>query len=380
MYEPTGHPNFAFLWPAIAAASASEMAAAFAKQFTNLAVGAFESRAPPPRWTTPNDVALELKTVQLRDFTIDAKGMPALLCAPFALHGAVAADLAPGHSLVQSLQHAGLSRIFITDWRSATTEMRHLGIDDYLADLNVLVDDIGPPVDLIGLCQGGCMALIYAARFPEKIRKLALVAAPIDTAAAPSALSGLADTTPLAIFRELVTFGDGLVPGQKVLKLWAPQSVESDDIRKLLQVDEAANPLAFAPLETAFRDWYSWTLDLPGAFFLETVERLYKRNELAAGDFIALGRKIDLSALKKPLFLLAAEGDELVAPLQLLAAAHLVGTEACDLRQMTVPCRHLGVFMGKRILKEAWPEIVDWLNGPLPSTSYAQAATFQPQH
>jgi poly(3-hydroxyalkanoate) synthetase len=378
MYEPTGHPNFAFLWPAIAAASASEMAAAFAKQFTNLAVGAFDLIAPPPKWTTPNNIVAELKTVRLRDFTTNKTGVATLLCAPFALHGAMVADLAPGCSLVAALQRAGLSRIFVSDWRSATAEMRNLGIDDYLAEMNVLVDDIGPPIDLIGLCQGGWMSLIYAARFPEKIRRLALVAAPIDTAAAPSALSGLANATPLAMFHELVRFGDGLVPGQRVLKLWAPQSVESEDIRKLLQVDEATAASEFAQLEAAFRDWYAWTLDLPGAFFLETVEKLYKKNELATGTFVALGRKIDLSALKTPLFLLAAHDDELVAPQQLLAAAHLVGTEACDRREMTVPGRHLGMFMGRRILEDVWPEIVNWLNAPLPSAVPAQK--IQRQH
>ena len=30
--------------------------------------------------------------------------------------------------------------------------------------------EIGPPVDLVGLCQGGWMALVYAARFPGKVR------------------------------------------------------------------------------------------------------------------------------------------------------------------------------------------------------------------
>ena len=159
-----------------------------------------------------------------------------------------------------------------------------------------------------------------------------------------------------------------------MLKLWAPQSIEAGDIQKLLQVDEATDPSAFTQLEAAFRDWYAWTLDLPGVFFLETVEKLYKRNELAGGNFTALGRNIDLAALKKPLFLLAAHDDELVAPLQLLAAAHLVGTEPCDRPEMTVPGRHLGMFMGKRILENVWPEIVNWLNETLPIAIPMQTA------
>jgi poly(3-hydroxybutyrate) depolymerase len=371
MYEPAGqhNPNLAFLWPAFAAASASEMAAAVARHFTNLAVGLDGPSAKEPEWATPNVVALELDAVKLRDFTVPTKdlsrsGFPALLCAPFALHGAVISDLADGHSLVAALRAAGLTRLFVTDWRSATPEMRHRGIDDYLADLNVLVDEIGSPIDLVGLCQGGFMALIYAARFPEKVRKLVLAAAPVDIKAGTSALSGVAEASPLAMFHEIVRLGDGLVPGRRVLKLWAPDSVEAEDIRQLLQTEEPAGSAAASRLETVFRDWYAWSLDLPGKFFLEAVEKLYKRNELAAGNFVALGRKIDLAALRVPLYLLAARDDELVAPAQLFAAEHLVGTAPHHLCKATAPCRHLGLFMGKRILQDVWPGVVRWLAEP----------------
>jgi len=34
--------------------------------------------------------------------------------------------------------------------------------DDYLAGLNVLVDHLGGLVDLVGLCQGGWLSLVYA--------------------------------------------------------------------------------------------------------------------------------------------------------------------------------------------------------------------------
>ena len=46
MYEPAGRqfPYLAFLWPAFAAASASEMAALAAKQFADFAVGPPDSR------------------------------------------------------------------------------------------------------------------------------------------------------------------------------------------------------------------------------------------------------------------------------------------------------------------------------------------------
>jgi len=380
MYEPASRhaPNAAFLLPALFAASASEMAEHFAKQFTSLAIGSETEKPPPPEWTTPHRVALQLETVQLRDFATSSKDPPCLLCTPFALHGSTLSDLATGHSLVAALREAGVTNLFVTDWHSASHDMRFRGIDDYLADLNVLVDEIGAPVDLIGLCQGGWMALVYAARFPGKVRKLVLAAAPVDTKAAPSVLSTLADGTAMEVFREVVRLGDGLVLGNKVLKLWGPGTVEAEEIRQLLESEEAPGSSAFTRLEAAFREWYAWTVDLPGPYFLETVEKLYKRNEIADGTFVALGKPIDLRNIETPLFLLAAGRDELVTPPQLFAVERLVGTPPDELRKLTADCRHLGLFMGKRVLCEVWPGIVEWLIKPGAIARHEPAGEIQP--
>ena len=367
MYEPDNHqsPNLAFLWPAFFAASASELAALAAKHFANLAVGPAGAAAEEPKWATAHNVPLELKTVRLRDFSAGAAGTPAMLCTPLALHGAAVADLAAGHSLVQALRRAGLGRLYAADWRTAVRDMRFLGIDDYLAALNVLVDYVGPPVDLIGLCQGGWMALVYAARFPAKVRKLVLAGAPVDLAAAPSRLSDLAGMTPMPAFEELVRIGDGIVPGRKVLKFWGVERVLADDIRQVLQTDQPANSPAFDGLEALFRGWYAWTIDLPGAYYLEVVGKLYKQNQLALGKFVALGERIELANVKAPALLLAADADELVAPAQLFAAERLLGIAAGNVRRVTVPGRHVGLFMGKDVLEKTWPTIVRWLSEPI---------------
>ena len=203
-----------------------------------------------------------------------------MLCAPFALHGAAVADLAPGHSLVVALRDAGLRRLFVTDWRSATVEMRFLGIDDYLADLNVLVDRLGGSVDLVGLCQGGWLSLLYAARFPAKVRKLVLAGAPIDIAAGRSALSALADASPLALFHELVKLGDGRVLGHKVQKFWGAETIDTNDIHQTV-ADAGTDRLA------RFRRAGS---DIPG---LVRVDRRSARNLLSRSDREAVQTKRD---------------------------------------------------------------------------------------
>ena len=63
-------------------------------------------RAPDQRplgWTTPNVVRLQLPSMRLREFSRGISTQPPLLiCAPYALHGAIITDFAPGHSLVQA--------------------------------------------------------------------------------------------------------------------------------------------------------------------------------------------------------------------------------------------------------------------------------------
>jgi poly(3-hydroxyalkanoate) synthetase len=358
----------AWLWPAVAAVSAGEAASAIARGLVGLALGPPEAGAlPEPLWATPNRIALELRSGRLRDFSRTQEGPAALVCAPFALHGASIADFAPGHSMVAALLEAGLHRVFVTDWRSAAPDMRFFSIDTYLADLNVLVDHMGGSVDLIGLCQGGWMALLYAARFPAKVRKLVVAGAPIDIAADDSFLSRIACETPLAVFRELVELGEGRVLGRHALQFWGPIAFDREAIHQVLQPQEPLDSPRFRDLETRFRDWYRWTVDLPGTYYLEVVERLFKDNQLAAGRFVALGERIDLGNVRNPMFLLAARDDALIAPAQLFAAERLVGTPTHDVRKTLAPCSHLGLFMGRPALAHIWPRIARWLALPRPS-------------
>jgi poly(3-hydroxyalkanoate) synthetase len=366
-------PYTALFWPMLAAVSAGEVASSMAAHFLGLDDG--EHAAQEPEGATPSGMALELNTVRLRDFSTVESGVPALLCTPLALHGSTVADLAAGHSLVAALRGAGAARLFMVDWRSASAEMRFLGIDDYLADLNVLVDDVGGLADLVGLCQGGWLSLVYAARFPGKVRKLVLAGAPIDIAAGQSELSQLAAATPLGTFQSLVSLGDGRLIGRNVAKFWRNGIVDTNEISRSLQTLEPVGSPEFAPLEAIFRRWNSWTIDVPGSYYLEIIEKIYKRNELAGGNFVALGQTIDLSRVRVPIYLLAGSADEVVAPEQVLAAERLVGTPKEYLRHDVVPSDHLGLFMGKTTLEEYWPRIVRWLNTPQLEVSTGQSVS-----
>src|SRR6202048_1639273 len=362
-YPGDQFPYAAFFWPALVAASAAETASSVAAHFLGFSGDAGGDRAPQePEGATPGKIALELDAVRRRDFTMAESGVPTLLCTPLSLHGAAIADLAAGHSLVAALRGAGTERLFLADWRSASADMRFLGIDEYLADLNVLVDCVGGLGDLIGLCQGGWLSLVYAGRFPAKVRKLVMAGAPVDIAARQSRLSALAEATPLAMFQSLVNLGDGRVLGRDRAKFWG-NDADANGIRESLQTLQLIGSAEFTRLKAIFENWNSWTIDIPGTYYLEVVEKLYKRNELASGSFIALGQKIDLSRLRLPMYLLAGSADEVVAPEQLLAVQRLVGTQPEYIRHAIAAGDHLGLCMGKRTLEEYWPRVGPWVKG-----------------
>jgi poly(3-hydroxyalkanoate) synthetase len=321
-------------------------------------------------WTTPNRVALELSSMRLRDFSRCAAKPPVLICAPYALHGALVADFAPGHSIVETLQRGGLDCVYLTDWRSASPEMQFLAIDNYVADLNVAVDEIGPPVELVGLCQGGWLSLIYAARFPEKVRRLVLVGAPVDMSV-ESELSRIVANAPQQAFESLVSSGDGIVSGDHLLRFWS----KSPDLDVVLQRSLSPETAGASELRDRFDSWYGETLDLPGTYYVQVVNWIFRESRLAKGSFIALGREIHLKELKLPVFLLVGADDEVVPAEQASATGSLLGTPWSFIETASEPSNHLGLFIGSRTLANSWPRIAKWLQSDEPGLRSREIAS-----
>ena len=109
----------------------------------------------------------------------------------------------------------------------------------------------------------------------------------------------------------------------------------------VLQSDDASEELV-----ARFRVWHAWTLDLPGSYNLQVFEDLFRRNKLARGEFQALGRPVDLSNIRAPLFLIASARDEVTPSEQLMDAKHLVGTRRSQISMTLARGSHLSLFMG----------------------------------
>lgn len=321
--------------------------------------------APTP-FTSPNTTAETYRTLRLRAFGKRKAGaMPLLIVTPFAVHDAGFVDLMRGHSLVQTLGAANAGPVHVTDWISATPDMAQLSIDNYLADLNVAIDDLGGQAHVIGLGVGGCLALLHAARFPGKITRLVLAGTPVDIAARPSLVARFAaKAVECAEIADECTINGA----QRLAPLGAAHGHERAAMEALQR-----NPASFtrADLDAiqAFEDWTMRSPETPGRTARELLTHIFAENQLARGEFIALGRKIDLRDVKIPLFVLAGARDEIAPKLQALSVLKRVGTAKTRQRSLVAPCGHFALFVGASALAREWRTIAGWLGSSRPDAT-----------
>ncbi|WP_443114653.1 alpha/beta fold hydrolase [Herbaspirillum seropedicae] len=320
-----------------------------------------------PRMATPHRERLRLRTLTLREYgSADAAhaNAPTLIVAPYAGHTSVIADYDQGQSLVETLLGNGVEHVLLIDWHSASADMKDLEIDNYLADLCVVIDELGGRVRLVGLCQGGWISAMIAARFPEKVARLVLAGSPIDAGAGEGPLKQMVQRLPLRFYEDLVRSGGGLMRGSFMLQGWKNMHPDEHYFNEHLELLQHIDDPAYLAKRETFAAWYETTVDLPGRWYLQAIGHIFKDNLLARGKYVALGQQLDLRQITCPLYLLAGERDDITTPEQVLNAAALVGTPAAQITQKIVPGGHIGLFMGSRTLAEVWPQIATWLVQP----------------
>jgi polyhydroxyalkanoate depolymerase len=348
-------------WPvAMAAALAEEGAELFVKNIKFVEEEIKIHDELRPSLATPNRVRLNLRTMLLREYG-KPEGIPTVVDAPYAGHSAMIADYHKGQSLIETLLANGVAHVLLTDWKSATADMKDFDIDNYLAEMIVAIDDLGGRVNLIGICQGGWLSAMAAARFPGKVNALVLAGAPIDTDAGNGPIKRMVHEYPVSFYDELVSLGGGLMKGKFMLQGWKNMHPEQHYFKEHIDLYEHIDDPAYLAKEETFESWYENPVDLPGRFYLQAITQLFKENQLAKGEFVGLGRTLSLKNITCPLYLLAGAADDITTPEQVLDTDKYVGTSRDRIVKKTVPGGHIGLFMGARTLKEHWPKIARWI-------------------
>ncbi len=149
--------------------------------------------------------------------------------------------------------------------------------------------------------------------------------------------------------------------GKFVLAGWKNMHPDQQYFDKYLDLYAHIEDPSYVKRTERFERWYENPIDLPGRYYLQAIQELFKENRFAKGQFVGLGRRLALKDLTIPLYLLAGEADDITTREQVFNAEALVGTPHDQIVRQVVPGGHIGLFMGARTLAEAWPEIGRWI-------------------
>ncbi|MBV9605777.1 MAG: alpha/beta hydrolase [Solirubrobacterales bacterium] len=315
-----------------------------------------------PGWTTPHEIVFEAPLARLRDFSISKRRVtPTLVLPPQAGHDSCIVDYSAEQSQMRTILEAGLERAFTLDWVGATQETKDASIEDYMDVVDRAVEHCGGRVNLIGDCQGGWLATIYAALYPERINTLTIAGAPIDFHCGEPVIHEVvrrvAPTGDLRFYEALVAAGGGVLEGRHMLSgfiMIQPGAEISRQIDLLLNLDDPAHVARYRE----FEDWFKHTQDVPGAFYLWIVRNLFRDNALISGSLKVRGQQVDLSRIDMPLELMAGATDHITPPDQVFALATHASTPESRVTRHVSSGGHLGLFMGHEALREHWPRML----------------------
>ena len=316
----------------------------------------------PPQWHSRNEVVLAAPFALLRDFSVgDDDVVPTLLFPPLAGHASCIIDK-KGQSQVQLCVTTGLAKVYAFDWLSCTSATKDTTEADRLDFITRAVDLIAGPegtVNLVGDCQGGWEATLWAALHPDRVNTLIVAGAPIDTSAgngpANKLMPILIPRGNMALYKAMVKAFGGIVPGiNNVLGSIAsdPATHAAEHLKVFWHVQDREYLDQFSD----FYDWYLYPVNLPGQLYLWAVEHLFVKNELFNGELEVAGTTVSLRSITCPVFLLGGEQDDITPWPQVHNMRYAVGSSL--VRWYLAPGGHIGLFIGHRSQAEYWTPIL----------------------
>lgn len=281
----------------------------------------------------------------------------ALINKPYVL------DLMPGNSLIEYLIDQGFD-VYLLDWGIPGDEDEDLSFEDYIYDYirptvrRVLRTSHADECTLFGYCMGGTMAAMYASLFPEHLKNLILLTAPISFAREETGLLGLW-TDDEHLDPDLFVESFGNVPSELIdnsMQMLKPVTnyigIHASMWERLL--DEK-------PMETweAMNKWVKDGTPFPGAAFKQWIRDFYQQNKLAKGEIELRGRRVDLSNIEIPLLNIAGEKDHICPLPQAKATTNLVSSK--DKEFFVLDAGHVGLLTGRGAKDNLWPKVKSWL-------------------
>ena len=319
------------------------------------------------------EVALDLPFAKLLHFTknIDTPQPRVLVVAPLSGHFATLL-----RGTVQTLLRD--HDVYITDWanaRDVPVSAGRFGVEDYISYVIRFLEEIGPGAHVLAVCQPcvqtlAAVAVMSEDHHPDTPLSMTLMAGPIDPRESPTEVNEFAVAKSLGWFkRSLISTVPSRYPGggRRVypgfLQLTAFMAMNMDRHRKAHE--NLYQHLANGRTEEAqkikdFYDEYFAVLDMTEEFYIETIDRVFHKAELAKGEFTYQGRPVDPGAITRTALLTVEGGRDDICAIGQTSAAH----ELCKSLRPHLKRHHLqanvghyGVFNGKRWEREIYPVV-----------------------
>ncbi|HZH26562.1 MAG TPA: polyhydroxyalkanoate depolymerase [Azospirillaceae bacterium] len=272
--------------------------------------------------------------------------------------------------------------VYITDWvnaRNVPLSEGPFGLDDYIAYVIEFLRHLGPNTHVLAVCQPAvpvlaAVSLLAQADDPCQPATMTLMGGPIDTTAAPTQPTRLAEARPLSWFeRTVVATVPPWYPGafRKVypgfIQLTGFMSMNLDRhvdahvnlFRHLVRGDGEG-----ADAHRKFYDEYLSVMDLPADYYLQTVQRVFQEHHLPKGCFTWRGIKVEPQAIRKTgLMTVEGELDDISAVGQTSAAHRLCSGIPADRRvqHLQKGVGHYGIFNGRKWREEIMPRVRDFI-------------------
>ncbi len=272
--------------------------------------------------------------------------------------------------------------VYITDWIDAKLVPAIYGrfnLEDYVTYVMEFLRFLGPETHLLAVCQPSvpvmaAVAVMAAQDDPAQPRSMTLMGGPIDTRAASTQVTELAEKRPLDWFaRTVVTdvpawypgAGRRVYPGFMQLTGFMTMNLDrhvgehTKLFQHLVQGDGES-----AETHRKFYDEYLAVMDVTGEFYLQTVQMVFQEHSLPKGDFWWRDQRVRLDAIRKTaLFCVEGELDDISAPGQTLAALGLCSGLPDSRKQYHLQkgAGHYGIFNGRRWRDEIYPLMRDFI-------------------
>jgi polyhydroxyalkanoate synthase subunit PhaC len=204
--------------------------------------------------------------------------------------------------------------------------------------------------------MGGTFTAMYAALHPERVRSLALMAAPLVATPMGSLLNVWAQAEGFDAWKIARSYG--LIPADffntafGLLDPWRTAYFKFHDL--LQHLDDRDYVENFLRMER----WTNDGIPMSGPTYAEFVTNLYQRNLLVKGGWKLGGKELRLSALTMPIATIVGLKDNLVPPEMTSRVLGYVGSK--DTAHFELPSGHIGLSVSRGSQEQLWPRVADW--------------------